>query len=346
MTIRRLIDNELAETVFFVAVFLILLLSSCATDSGQRAETLIRQLPTESQSVSAGGKLNERLLEAQRPIVPGDYRIGPEDLLEITVFRAPELNTVARVNASGLIRLSLIDNVHAAGLSVAELEKELAERLTKFLAEPVVSVFVKEYRSQQITVLGSVKTPGVYFVTGQRYLLDLLSMAGGLSAEAGDVCIIHRASGPSPDASTSETVVVDLSQLLVKGHAEFNIPLHAGDRIHVPQSGIFFVDGAIRSPGSFPLKGTITLTQAISMAKGFGYEAEHDSIKIYRETGKPEREVITVNYDAVLKRTAPDVEIRDKDVIIVSTSAFKNFLKGVAGTINFGVFSLGKYSGL
>lgn len=346
MMIRRLIGNELVETVFFVAVFMLLLLSSCATDSEQRAQIIRGQLPVEKQTEQLSSRLNERLLEARRPVFSGDYKIGAEDLLEITVFRAPELNTLARVNASGLIRLALIDNIAAGGLTVAQLEATLAERLKLFLAEPVVSVFIKEYRSQPITVLGSVKSPGVYYVTGQRLLLDLISMAGGLSTEAGDVCIVQRGPAGSNGDLPGETLVIDLTRLLVKGQAELNIALTAGDRIHVPQSGVFFVDGAIRSPGTFPLRGRTLLSQAISMAKGLDYEAAHDDIKIYRESAPSEREIIVVDYDAILARTAADVEIRDKDVIIVASSGMKKFIKGIAGTFNFGFFSLGKYGGL
>ncbi len=345
ITIRLIINNELAETLFFLSLFFLLLLTSCAGNSQQRAASVIQQASPAARS--NGNVIPTKPGKLQSPAA-SDYTIGPEDLLEISIFRAPELNAILRVNASGYIRLSLIDKVQAGGLTVAQLEGLLARKLEKFLTEPVVSVFVKEYRSQQITVLGAVKTPGVYYVSGQRNLLDLLSMAGGTTNEAADICIVQRESktGGSNEAATLETLVIDLSEILVKGHTEFNIQLLSGDKIHVPQSGIFFVDGAIKSPGSFPLKGRMTLTQAISMAKGLAYEAQSDDIKIYRDNGKPEREVLTVNYDDSLSGKGADIELKDKDVIIVPSSGFKNFVKGIAGTLNFGFFSLGKYGGL
>jgi len=94
--------------------------------------------------------------------------------------------------------LPLVDKIEAGGLTVSELETVIAKKLEKYVKEPVVSVFVKEYRSQQISVLGSVKDPRVYYATGQKYLLDMLSLAGGLKPDAGSVCIIQRKPKPIP----------------------------------------------------------------------------------------------------------------------------------------------------
>jgi polysaccharide export outer membrane protein len=276
-----------------------------------------------------------------------DYKIGPEDLLEITVFQANELNSTVRVSASGFIKIPLIDKIEASGLTVQELESLICKNMEKYLAEPVVSVFVKEYRSQQIAVLGSVKNPGVFYVTGQRYLLDLLSMAGGLNPDSGDVCIIQRTPGTNQKDNgieQGENLVVDLDQLLIKGNIALNMPLFSGDVIHVPKAGIFFVDGAVDGAGSFPLKGGITLTQALSMAKGLSYEAIRSDIRIYRDNGQPNRELIVIDYESILDRKSPDIEIKDKDVIIVSSSGLKRFIKGITAGMSFGMFRLSSYS--
>ncbi|MDQ7788243.1 MAG: SLBB domain-containing protein, partial [Thermodesulfovibrionales bacterium] len=135
-----------------------------------------------------------------------------------------------------------------------------------------------------------------------------------------------------------DNIVIDLDQLLIKGQVAFNIAMNAGDVILVPKSGIFFVDGAVKNPGSFPLKGKMTFTQAISLAKGFGVDAKKSDIKIYRDTGKQERDVITIDYDDVLDRKLPDIEMKDKDVIIVTSSTLKRIYGGLAGYFNFGYF--------
>jgi polysaccharide export outer membrane protein len=168
-------------------------------------------------------------------------------------------------------------------------------------------------------------------------------MAGGLSPEAGDLCIIQKTSGTNQDNQSKENVVVDLDQLLLKGNIDLNVPLFSGDVIHVPKAGIFFVDGAVNEAGSFPVKGKITLTQALSLAKGLSYEAIRSEVRIYRDNGQPEREVIAIDYDAILDRKSPDIEIKDKDVIIVSSSGFKRFVKGIAAGLNFGMFRVSSY---
>jgi polysaccharide export outer membrane protein len=296
-----------------------------------------------------GDKLNTAMakmnLGAGMIRTSSDYKIGPEDLLEIDVFQVQELKTSVRVSAKGYIKLPLVNGVKASGLTVSELETRLAKDLEKFVKEPVVSVFVKEYRSQQISVLGSVKDPRVHYVTGQRYLLDMISLAGGLTPEAGGVCIIQRnpeAFGEGAGSGQVEKIVVDLEELLVNGRPELNIPVTSGDMIHIPKTGVFFVDGAVREPGSFPLRNKMTFTQAISTAKGLLYQASHSAIKVYRDNGKPAKEVIDIDYDAILDGKSPDIEVRDKDIIIVETNGIKSFISGLTGALNFGVFSLGK----
>jgi protein involved in polysaccharide export with SLBB domain len=169
-------------------------------------------------------------------------------------------------------------------------------------------------------------------------------MAGGLNPDAGDVCIIQKTSGGDQKGNQQiQSMVIDLDQLLIKGDIGLNIPVSSGDVIHVPQAGIFFVDGGVNGPGSFPLKGKITFTQAISMAKGFNYEAVQSDVKIYRDTGKPEREMITVDYNSILDGKSMDVEIKDKDVIIVSKSGLKGFVGKLTTGLSFGIFRLGTY---
>jgi len=343
--VSKVLRNELFQSIMGIVIFLLLLiLTSCAGGNVHPELTLLQhQSSANPKTEKLNSELSQKSMEAKKALSSADYKIGPEDLLEITVFQANELNTNARVSASGFIKLPLIDKIEAAGLTVSEIESLICKKMQKYLTEPVVSVFVKEYRSQQIAVLGSVKTPGVFYVTGQRYLLDLLSMAGGLSEDAGDLCIIQTNSGSNPGNQPVENVVVDLDQLLVKGNIDLNIPLSSGYVIHVPKAGIFFVDGAVKGAGSFPLKGKVTLTQAISLAKGLEYEATRSDMKIFRDNGKPEREVIEVDYDSILDSKNPDIEIKDKDVIIVASSGFKRIMKGIGAGLSFGMFRISSW---
>ena len=168
-------------------------------------------------------------------------------MLEIDTFQVQDLKSTVRVSAQGFIKIPLVDKIKAGGLTVSELESYIAKKLEQYVKEPVVSVFVKEYRSQQISVLGSVKDPRVYYATGQKYLLDMLSLAGGLTQDAGSVCIIQRtAKTVAGDKEFIDKIVIDLDELLINGRADLNIPMFSGDIVQVPQSGIFFVDGAVQ----------------------------------------------------------------------------------------------------
>ena len=183
VSMKRII-TDLCKVTF---AFILLFLTSCGGSNVISESALLQRTSSDTKAEKLNVELAQKGSDLKKTFSSADYKIGSEDLLEITVFQANELNTVARVSASGYIKLPLIDKIEASGLTVYELESLICKKLERYLTEPVVSVFVKEYRSQQIAVLGSVKNPGVYYATGQRYLLDLLSMAGGLSPEAGDI---------------------------------------------------------------------------------------------------------------------------------------------------------------
>ena len=270
------------------------------------------------------------------PAYTGDYVIGPEDLLEISVYQVDELNRTVRVSSSGYIKLPLVDTIKVDGLTAAEIENEISRKLDRYLQEPTVSIFVKEYRSQNITVLGAVSKPQVYTVTRQKFLIDMLSMAGGITDDAGDVCYVRRG---------NETIIIRIKDLLIGGDMRLNIPLVSGDIVQVPAGGVIFVDGSVNKPGAFTMKGTTTLTQAIAMASGFKYEAIKDQIRVYRDTGTDTRDIIDVDYEAILDKESPDIILEDKDVVIVARSGAKalwqGFVRSISGALRIGSVSVG-----
>jgi polysaccharide export outer membrane protein len=339
-TIARIFQNELLGGLVIVLIFLVLLLSSCASNEARTQSILLQHNSSASrtEAENLNSRLAQKYVESPKNVASADYKIGPEDLLEISVFQADELKTQVRVSANGYIKMNLAGEVKAEGLTVAQLEDVIGERLQKYMKEPMVSVFIKEYRGQQISVLGSVRNPQVYFVTGQKYLLDMISMAGGLSPDAGNICIVQTV-GKKPGERMK--IIIDLDKLLVDGRVDLNIPVHSGDVIQVPKTGVFFVDGAVNSPGDFPIKSGITVTQAISMAKGFNFAAVRSDIKIYRENGTAEKEIVPVDYDAILSGKAPDIPLKDRDIVIVAVSGFKRFVQGISGALNLGAFSVG-----
>lgn len=289
-------------------------------------------------------KINDALIKASinqgvRP--DDDYVIGPEDLLEIDVFQAEELKRKVRVSSQGYIGLPLIGQIKAKGLTPSELEKEIASRLDRYMEEPLVSVYVAEYKARKIAVIGAVTSPQVYSVSGQKYLLDMLSMAGGLTKDAGDICYVIRPLDNERSVSQTETIVIDLKELLIKGNVALNIPVFNGDVINVPKGGMVFVDGAVERPGAFPLQQNTTLVQSIAMAGGFKFEADKNNINVFRDRGDGTREIITIDYEKISKGQMNDFPINDNDIIIVPKSGMKNFFSGFLNAIK-GLISFGK----
>ena len=136
-------------------------------------------------------KLREQFAET-RERQTGDYRIGPQDLLDINIFEAPELNRTVRVSENGEVSLPLLGGIHVVRLTARELENTLAARLREFLKDPHVSVMVTAIESHPVSVIGEVNKPGVFQVRGSKTLLEMLSMAQGLAPDAGDEVLVMR----------------------------------------------------------------------------------------------------------------------------------------------------------
>jgi polysaccharide export outer membrane protein len=139
-------------------------------------------------------KLREQFAET-RERQTGDYRIGPQDLLDINIFEAPELNRTVRVSENGEVSLPLLGGIHVVRLTARELENALAAKLREFLKDPHVSVMVAAIESHPVSVIGEVNKPGVFQVRGSKTLLEMLSMAQGLAPDAGDEVLVMRNAG-------------------------------------------------------------------------------------------------------------------------------------------------------
>jgi polysaccharide biosynthesis/export protein len=333
-----------------------LLLSSCASAPPPKQGSVFPALQMEKIESSRQVKaMNEKLLLSTlgaRKTSQRDYKIGPEDLLEISVFEEEKLNKTLRVSSQGNISFPLLGVLRVKGLTANELEKEIRDLLAeKYLQNPNVSVFIKEYRSQRISVIGMLEKPGVFEITGQKTVLDMLALAGGLKEDAGQLLFLirppHLEEGTTPDKKESieqypQTFVIDLDELLIKGDMTINIPMIHGDMINVPASGKIFVGGEVIRPGGYPLKGKrLTLTQAIALAEGLKPEGNGAEGKIFRYTGKGnEKEILTVDLYAVQNGQAEDLFLKENDILFVPKSGVKNFLIGFRDTIK-GLFGIG-----
>ena len=295
---------------------------------------------------------------------PGDYRIGPNDLLNITVLDAPELSHPARVTADGNVSLPLLGTIKAAGLTPREFELVLQALLRRtYMKNPQVAVSVTEMQSHSLSVLGAVVKPGVFQIRGTKTLLEVLSMAGGLAPDAGDAVLVMRgasaefvrnqgpqiqsvkaqdvastdgageAATPSNDGNTIE---ISLKRLLDTGDPKYNVPVHPGDIVKVKTAGIVYVVGDVKQPGGFPVKDNehITVLQAIALGEGLAPTAAKSRATIIRVAQNGNQIQLPVNLGKILAGKSPDLPLRPKDILFIPKSGAKSAGRAALDTLS------------
>jgi polysaccharide biosynthesis/export protein len=272
-----------------------------------------------------------------------DYILGPEDVLRIDVFQVPELsNLTVRVANDGTITVPLLGRLNAAGLTSAQLAHTLQSKWGEnYLQNPIVTVFVQEFHAKPVSVVGSVERPGLYYLTGPRTLVEMLSMAGGLakrsSGAAGPTVYVTRQQGfgnlqpvPGMQFVAPDKVAIDIRKLLYSNETALNIPIHPLDIISVNKADIVYVTGrGVQKPGGFVLedRDNVTVFQALAMAAGLGPNAAKHDARIIRQKADGSRVEIPVDLDKVLKGQAPDPVLAANDILFVPDSAQKAGLK-------------------
>lgn len=218
--------------------------------------------------------ISSTLSSAEESLPNKEYIIGAEDLLEIQVWGNDDLHRTVEVSKEGAFTFPLIGKVHAAKLSVFELEQRLKERLADgYLAEPQVTVTVSKYKSQKVIVLGEVRKPGSYVIKGKTHILEIISSAEGLTDKAGRIVTIVRPQSPPRNEgltgknTESKTIVVDLDQV-TGGGSDDRFFVIDGDSIHVSKCPPIFVTGEVNKPGEYKWENRLTVHQAISCAGG------------------------------------------------------------------------------
>ena len=224
---------------------------------------------------------------AQAPVSTADYPLGAGDLLKISVFDHPELATELRVSEAGTISFPLLGEVKAAGASVHELEKALAQGLSdgKLVRQPQISILVTDYQSQRFSVLGQVTHPGQYPLMTKVNVIAALAAAGGVVnlVAADEATVLRRDGTPVP---------IDLISLF-QGDPRQNVTLRAGDTLYVPRAAQFYIYGAVTRPGVYRLDRGMTAAQAISAGGGLTARGSDRRIVVRRRDhpGGKEREV-------------------------------------------------------
>ena len=258
----------------------------------------------------------------------GEYRIGRDDLIDVSVFGAPEMNSSGRVSASGAISLPLVGLVDAVGKTPQELAKGIEDVLKQqYLNDPHVTVFVREYASQPVSIVGAVRVPGIYQIKGQKFLLDMLATAQGLDqGMAGKSIQVIRRKGDS--AADAETITISSEDLFQNGKTELNIPIQAGDTINVLRAASIFIVGEVVQPGEVSLTQGKNLTAgtAIALGRGFTREAKRSECKIIRIHSDATKEEIPVNVAKILDGSLNDVPLLPNDILFVPSNKVKTGL--------------------
>jgi polysaccharide export outer membrane protein len=269
------------------------------------------------------------------------YRIGPGDMLDIRVFNRPQFSRDSvRVDSSGMIRMPLIEGeIRAACLTESELAAEVMRRYQEYLREPQVDVFIKEYNSQPVAVIGAVRLPSRFQLTRRVRLLELLTFAGGLADNAGrSVQVVHTGVGASCDApeeniSTSGLDNYRVSETL-KGVELANPFVQPGDVVSIAEAEQVFIVGNVFKPSAIPLREPITVTRAIAMAGGVMPDTKKDKVRIVRQPpGTLEKTEIYVDLRAIDKHQAEDVVLVAGDIVDVPESSGKKLLKSFLGAV-------------
>ena len=266
---------------------------------------------------------------------PSDYHIGPLDLLEIKVLNAEDMTRTMRVDARGFINMPLIGLVQASGLTGYELENLIAEKLGKdFLQNPQVSVFIKEFTSQRLTVQGQVKKAGMYDFQGRATLLQAISMGGGIDVK-GDESAIKVVRKLNNDET--ETMVFDLAA--IRNNKAPNPYLKGGDVVVVEEMLPITVEGAVMKAGVFYMVGQPTLMQAISQAGGLHEIADPSSVKVI-SIKQQKRSTLEYDLEKVREGKIDDPVLQQGDLVVVEKSAGRNalnmFTNTLRGFVNFG----------
>jgi polysaccharide export outer membrane protein len=259
-------------------------------------------------------------LGAAQSGAPTNYVVGPQDILTITSFDQEDLSGKYPVDADGSFTFPLIGRVQAGGLTLRQLEAQLKKQLKDgaIFKDPQLAVAVETYRSQKIHIVGEIRNPGTYPLTGDMNLIEAIARAGStLPSASGEALIVRakagaQASGPTlPGGEDTEAITIDLKQLQ-SGALSQNVLLKDADTIFVPRAESVYVFGQVKSPGAYPVQRTTTVLQALSLAGGVNERGATGRIKIVRiENGK------TVEVKVKLTDT-----VRPGDTIIVPERFF------------------------
>ena len=274
---------------------------------------VLAMLPAASAQVRPAPEVAGANLPAQR--------IGPNDLVAVSVYDSPELTRTVRVGADGFMRLPMLkQRIKAEGLMPSELETAIASALVagQLIVDPFVTVTIAEYNSRPISVAGAVRQPITFQAAGPVSLLEAITRAGGLAPEAGPEILVSR-----EKSNTDGSVTSLVQRILVKGLIDaadpaLNVTLIGGEEIRVPEVGKVYVIGNVKKPGAFPVQDGMesTVLKMLALSEGLMPFASKEAY-IYRREGNGSKNEIQIPLNKIMERKAPDMPLLANDILYV-----------------------------
>lgn len=268
---------------------------------------------------------------------PDGYVLGPHDLLLIRIVNMEEElgDQPYSIDVSGNLNLPRVGRVHAAGLTVEQLENDLTQRFKEYLQEPIVNITVTEFHSQPVAVLGAVERPGTMQIQGNKTLYQVISEAGGLKDYSGNTIEIARrieyGELPLRDAKLDPTGKYSVATLNIRDvmsgkNPQDDIAVKPNDTITIPRADLIYVVGSVNKAGGFPLseREQITALEAVSMAEGLDHNAAAKSARILRtdEVTHAHTE-IPINLKLIMNGKTEDVPLKANDILYIPNNTGK-----------------------
>jgi polysaccharide export outer membrane protein len=249
-------------------------------------------------------------------------RIGPDDLIAVNVYDAPEFTRTLRVGSDGFIRLPMTDRrIKAQGSLPADLETAIAAvlRADELVVDPMVTVTVVEYHSRPISVAGAVRNPVTFQAVGTVTLLDALTRAGGLSPEAGPELLVSYPQPASAGAPAALVQRIPVKGLIDAADPELNLRLTGGEEVRVPEAGKVFVVGNVKRPGAYALQdgAETSVLKILALAEGLAPYSCNLAYIYRRDADSVTKHEIPIPLQKIMQRKAPDVPLLANDVFYI-----------------------------
>ena len=314
--------------------------------NGQATETALGSSPTGDTDIQRLAMLWE---QRRRESLTSDYPVGPGDVIEINVAGVAEIQNLSqRVTGEETISLPFVGVINTRGLTDKTLRSEIRRRLqTNYVRDPQVSLFVKEFRSRQVAVIGAVQKPGLYNLSSSAdTILGMISQAGGTTTNAAERILFIPAQPAEPEKAKeilsampmqvlsrdpsplilkdAEPLVINLDGVNKSGQEKFlSMPARPGDILMIPGGGEVLVQGWVAKPGAYKITPGLTLLGVVAAAGGMTFPADATAVELIRTNSAGHKSKLLADLDAIKSGASPDLALREGDVVEVVSSSPK-----------------------